>query len=136
MRAKLTPAFIAKLPVPGTGRTIYWDAAMPGFGLMVTKNGHKSFVVDYRAAGHKRRMHLKSGLTLTDARREAKAVLGRVAKGGDPLSERRWAERAKGETLKAIVEEYLAQEGDRLRTVDDRKAVLNQIGRASCRERV
>ncbi len=127
MRAKLTPAFIAKLPVPGTGRTIYWDAAMPGFGLMVTKNGHKSFVVDYRAAGHKRRMHLKSGLTLTDARREAKAVLGRVAKGGDPLSERRWAERAKGETLKAIVEEYLAQEGDRLRTVDDRKAVLNRL---------
>src|SRR5258708_7322339 len=50
MRAKLTPAFIAKLPVPGTGRTIYWDAAMPGFGLMVTKNGHNSFVVDYRGA--------------------------------------------------------------------------------------
>jgi integrase len=127
MRAKLTPALIAKPPVPATGRTIYWDAAMPGFGLMVTKNGHKSYVVDYRADGRKRRMHLKSGLTLSDARREAKAVLGRVAKGGDPLTERRKAERAKGETLKAIVEEYLAKEGDRLRTIDDRKNVLERL---------
>jgi integrase len=100
---------------------------MPGFGLMVTNNSHKSFVVDYRATGRKRRMHLKSGLTLSDARREARAVLGRVAKGGDPLSERRKAERAKGETLKAIVEEYLAKEGDRLRTIDDRKNVLERL---------
>src|SRR5258708_6120667 len=127
MRAKLTPAFIAKLPVPVTGRTIYWDAAMPGFGLMVTKNGHKSFVVDYRAAGHKRRMHLKSGLTLSDARREAKAVLGRVAKGGDPLSERRKTERAKSETLKAIVEEYFRREGDKLRSVESRKATFERL---------
>src|SRR5258706_15961416 len=106
MRERLPPVLIATPPTPATGRTVYWDAAMPGFGLMVTKNGHKSFVVDYRAAGHKRRMPLKSGLTLSDARREAKAVLGRVAKGGDPLSERRKTERAKSETLKAIVEEY------------------------------
>jgi Arm DNA-binding domain len=83
-REKLTPAFVAKPPVPAAGRTIYWDKAMPGFGLMVTKNGHKSYVVDYRAAGRKCRMHLKSGLTLSDARREAKAVLGKVAKGATP----------------------------------------------------
>jgi integrase len=100
---------------------------MAGFGLMVTKNGHKSFVVDYRAAGRKRRMHLKFGLTLSDARREAKAVMGRVAKGGDPLSERRKSEREKSETLKAIVEEYLAKEGGRLRTIDDRKNVLERL---------
>ena len=127
MREKLTPAFIAKPPVPATGRTIYWDAAMPGFGLMVTKNGHKSFVVDYRAAGRKRRMHLKSGLTLSDARREAKAVLGRVAKGGDPLSERRKTERAKSETLKAIVEEYFRREGDKLRSADYRRRAFERL---------
>jgi len=33
MRAKLTPAFITKPSVPAVGRTIYWDAAMPGFGV-------------------------------------------------------------------------------------------------------
>jgi integrase len=111
----------------GAKRVIYWDEAMPGFGLMVTPNGHKSYVVDYRASRRKRRMHLKSRLTLSDARREAKAVLGRVAKGGDPLTERRKAERAKGETLKAIVEEYLAQEADRLRTADGRRSVLERL---------
>src|SRR5260370_1439690 len=118
MRAKLTPAFVAKAATD-LERLIFWDEALTGFGLMVTKNGHKSYVVDYRAEGtydrdddrrrHKRRMHLKSGLTLTDARKEAKAILGRVAKGGNPLVERQKAQRAKGETLKAIVEEYLAK---------------------------
>jgi len=33
MRAKLTPAFITQPSVPAAGRTIYWDAAMPGFGV-------------------------------------------------------------------------------------------------------
>jgi hypothetical protein len=123
MRAKLTPAFVAKAATD-LERLIFWDEAMPGFGLMVTRNGHKSYVVDYRAAGRKRRMHLKTGLTLTDARREAKAILGTVAKGGDPLGERR---KAKSGTLKAIVEEYLAREGDRLRTIDERRTVLERL---------
>ena len=118
MRSKLTPAFAAKVrTAPGASRTTYWDASMPGFGLMVTANGHRSYVVQYRAAGRSRRMHLKAGLTLTAARREAKAILGAVAKGGDPLSARRKAERAESDTLKAIVEEYLAREGSRLRSI-------------------
>jgi Arm DNA-binding domain len=127
MRAKLTPAFIAKPSVPATGRTIYWDAAMPGFGLMVTRNGHKSFVVDYRAAGRKRRMHLKSGLTLTDARREAKAVLGRVAKGGDPLAERRRQEGEATNTLKVVIEEYMKREGAKLRSIGQQRATFERL---------
>jgi len=123
MRAKLTPAFVIKAATD-LERVILWDEAMPGFGLMVTRNGHKSYVVDYRAAGRKRRMHLKPGLTLTDARREAKAILGAVAKGGDPLSERR---KAKSGTLRAVVEEYLVREGDRLRTIDERRTVLERL---------
>jgi Arm DNA-binding domain len=109
------------------GHGVYWDTAQTGFGLAVTKGGHKSYVVSYRADGHKRRMHLKPGLTLTDARKEAKAVQGRVAKGGDPLAERRKAARAESETLKAIVEEYIAKEGGRLRTMDDRKRDLERL---------
>jgi integrase len=106
---------------------IFWDQAMPGFGLMVTRSGHKSYVVDYRASGRKRRMHLKASLTLSDGRREAKAILGAVAKGGDPLGERRRAERAKSDTLTAIVEEYLAREGGRLRTIGERRSVLRRL---------
>jgi integrase len=129
MRAKLTPAFVrdAAPPAGDTAEVVYWDAALSGFGLAVTKGRHRSYVVGYRAGGKKRRMHLKPGLTLTDARKEAKAVLGAVAKGGDPLTERRKAERATSETLKAVIDEYVAKEGDRLRTMDDRKRDLDRL---------
>ena len=51
MRSKLTPAFAVKAQAaPSRARTTYWDAGMPGFGLMVTANGHRSYVVQYRAA--------------------------------------------------------------------------------------
>jgi integrase len=107
MRAKLTPAFAQKAAPPVTGdRVIYWDEKDTGFGLVVTINGHRSFVVQYRAGRRSKRMHLKAGLTLSDARREAKAILGAVAKGGDPLADRRKAAAAGADTLQWIVEEY------------------------------
>ena len=128
MRKRLTPAFVVKATTaPRAARTTYWDEIMPGFGLMVTESGHRSFVVQYRAGGRSKRMHLKGGLTLRAARRQAKVILGAVAKGGDPLGERRKADRAKTNTLKAIVEEYLIREGDRLRTIGERRAVLNRL---------
>ena len=127
MRSKLTPAFAAKVrTAPGASRTTYWDASIPGFGLMVTANGHRSYVVQYRAGGRSRRMHLKQGLTLRAARKEAKAILGAVAKGGDPLNERRKAKRAESDTLRAIVEEYLTREGSRLRSIGERRAALER----------
>src|SRR5215470_16574732 len=91
---KLTAAFVERATVePGQDRTTYWDEGIPGFGLRVTKGGHKSYVVQYRAgtgrAGTDRRMTIDGVLKLDDARREAKAILGDVARGGDPLQERR-----------------------------------------------
>jgi hypothetical protein len=90
MKHKLTPAFVAKPPLlePGRDRITYWEG---NFGLMVTAKGHKSFVVQYRVGKVSRRMSLKAGLSLQEARREAKAILGAVAKGGDPLGEKRKA---------------------------------------------
>jgi hypothetical protein len=112
--------------MPNSARTTYWDAGMPGFGLMVTANGHRSYVVQYRAAGRSRRMHLKEGLALRAARNEARAIIGAVAKGGDPLGERRKAKRAESDTLRAILEEYLTREGGRLRTIAERRASLQR----------
>jgi integrase len=125
MRSKLTPAFAAKAATaPGASRTVYWDVSLPCFGLMVTTNGRKSYVVQYRAAGRSRRLHLKQGLTLRAARKEAMAILGAVAKGGDPLGERRITKRAESDTLRAIVEEYLTREGGRLRSIAERRRAL------------
>jgi hypothetical protein len=72
MRVNLTPSFVAKAPKPENGkdRIIYWDESRPGFGLMVTVKGHRSFVVQYRnKAGQSRRAHLKNGFNLASAER-------------------------------------------------------------------
>src|SRR6516164_2454241 len=104
---KLTTDFVSRAAVqPGKARTIYWDEGLPGFGLMVTSGGHRSYTVQYRAgsgrSGTDRRMTIKGVLKLDDARREAKAILGSVAKGQDPLQEvREKAAKAVG-TLKAV----------------------------------
>src|SRR5262249_49355777 len=119
MKHKLTPGFVAKPPLPDEGRdrVTYWEG---NFGLMVTSKGHKSFVVQSRAKGQSRRMSLKAGLTLMEARREAKAILGAVARGGDPLAEKRKADAAATNTLKAVAEEYLKREAVKLRTSGER----------------
>jgi hypothetical protein len=128
MRVKLTLAFVSKAKAaPGADRTIFWDESLKGFGLMVTPAGHKSYVCQYRAGRHSRRMAIKSVLTLDDARKEAKAVLGAVAKGKDPLTDRRKAEAAAENTLKSITENYLAREGAGLRTVEERKATFERL---------
>jgi len=124
MKQKLTPGFIATVPTPEKDRVFYWEGS---FGLQVTKAGHKSFVVQYRANGTSRRMSLKSGLSLQEARREAKAILGDVAKGGDPLGEKRKAATVSGNTLKAICEDYLKREAGKLRTSAGRRRALEKL---------
>jgi integrase len=128
MRVKLTPAFVAKAKAaPDSDRTIFWDQSLSGFGLMVTPAGHKSFVCQYRAGRQSRRMAISTVLNLGAARKEAKAILGAVAKGKDPLTERRKAEAAPENTLKSITENYLAREGAGLRTVDERRATFERL---------
>jgi len=131
MREKLTPAFVRDAPLPTKGdRAVYWDAAMPSFGLMVTKNGARSFVYQYRNVRHESRRKTwatrldgsNTGLTLDQARKEAKKLAGDVERGKDPVEEereerrraekeRQKAETATTTTLKAISEDYLAREG-------------------------
>src|ERR1700746_58948 len=49
MRHRLTAAFVTKAaPVADKDRTVFWDTTQPGFGLMVTRNGARSYVVQYR----------------------------------------------------------------------------------------
>jgi integrase len=111
MRTKLTPGFCSKASVqPGRERSIYWDASLPGFGLQVTKSGHRSFVIQYRAAGRSRRMAIDGVLGLVNARKRAKALLGAAANDKDPLEERRQTAAASANTLRAIAEDYLRLE--------------------------
>jgi integrase len=129
MRVNLTQKFVedAKAQdkdIARSGRSIFWDEALPGFGLVVTAAGHRSYLVKYRAGadGQPRKMTVKATLKLADARKEAKAIMGRVAKGNDPLTERREARvsarRAGLDTVQAVCESYLAREGGMRRAAD------------------
>jgi integrase len=128
MRIKLTPTFVRDAKAaPGAERTVYWDEGLPGFGLVVTAAGHKSFVCQYRAARRSRRMHFKRGLSLEEARKQARGVIGAVAKDRDPLAERRKETAEATNTLKSIAEEYLTREAGRLRSIAQRRACLARL---------
>jgi Arm DNA-binding domain/Phage integrase family/Phage integrase central domain len=132
MHAKLTKAFVAKAKaVAGAERSIWWDENMESFGLMVTAAGHRSFIVQYRAAGRSRRYTIKANQSLAKARKQAKSVLGSVAEGRDPVFEKREQRKRKAEeanTLKAIAEEYLRREEQKkeLRSIGERRRIFER----------
>jgi len=88
-----------------------WDIHLAGFGLRVEASGTKTFVVRYRAGGGGRsapRRFVTIGrygaLSVDEARTQAKAVLGAVAKGDDPAGER--GKRRREMTVSALIELY------------------------------
>jgi integrase len=123
MRKRLTPAFVLKARSPEKGdRIIYWDPDPRGFGLMVTAAGRKSYVVQYRAHGRSRRYTLKSGLSLSAARKEATKLVGDIARGGDPVDKRRSDKATAEKMLRSIAEHYFQREGEKLRSYAVRRA--------------
>jgi integrase len=127
---KLTAKFAREAKSnPGDERTIFWDEARPGFGLMVTPSGHKSWVVQYRVKRTSRRYTIGSvtKLDIEQAVKRARAVQGKVAEGADPVLEKRREAESDRNALKAVAERYLAREGGKLRTTAKRRATLERI---------
>jgi integrase len=128
MRTKLTPAFVQKACAePGAACTLFWDEVQPSFGLSVTRNGHRAYVIQYRANGRSRRLTIDFVLGLAAARKQARALLGEVAKGQDPLADRRRAAARAEDTFQAIAESYFAREGNKLRSADERRRTLVRL---------
>ena len=129
MHAKLTQGFVAaaKAP-PGRERMIFWDTSMESFGLMVTAAGHRSYVVQYCSSAKSRRYTIKGKLTLKAARKQAKSILGEVAKGADPVAEKRKAKVEAANTLRSIAEEYLRREEKKqqLRSIGERRRIFER----------
>ena len=69
-----------------------WDVDPRGFGVRIKRTGVATFFVQYTSPANGRKTRYTLGqygrLTLDEARREARKVLGSVAKGGDPARER------------------------------------------------
>ncbi len=103
---KLTKRFVEAVEPEAKGQAI-WDDELPGFGLRVYPSGKRSYIVQYRARGRSRRytIGLHGVWTPETARREAKALLGHVARGNDPAEER--DEDRKALTVKQLCEQYI-----------------------------
>ena len=106
-RTKLPPVIITKkflnsvhLPTREEGRQVHWDQQLKGFGVRVNPGGSVVFIVQYRVrkAGAKTQTltigKYGSPWSPDAAREEAREILERVHKGGDPIAERRAAEEA------------------------------------------
>ena len=120
---------IAKVKVTLTRRTIEalmpqarpwiaWDTQVTGFGVRVQPTGTKSFLVNYRARGggrtaRNRRVVIGGAdwMAPDHARRRARELLDRVARGEDPVEERTAAHRIP--TLSEAFREYLEANPDR-----------------------
>jgi integrase len=99
---KLTQRRIEDLRCPaGKKDILLFDEEQPGLGVRVTKNAQKaslagkSYLAQYTVAGQKRRVPLGqcAAISLTAARDAAKVILGDLAKGRDPATERKDAAR-------------------------------------------
>lgn len=98
--------------------TLLWDEELPGFGVIVTKAGHKSYLVQYRIPGLGRRGQAKritlgahGELTPAEARKLARRELGKVAHGSDPAADR--AARRAAATMREFGNSYLEDVGVR-----------------------
>lgn len=105
---KLTKRFIDTLkPVPGRD-VVAWDSELRGFGVRVKPSGATSYLIQYRNADERScRLTLGKAGTLTpdEARTLARGKLADVAKGADPVAEKRAASGAP--TVSEICDWYL-----------------------------
>lgn len=83
-----------------------WDDELAGFGVRVWPTGKKTYVAQYRSGKQTRRFKIGShgALTVEEARKQAKTVLGDVARGEDPQQDR--ATRRKSLTVKDLCDTY------------------------------
>lgn len=91
---KLTKTFIDKLTYgkAQNQRDIWWDTALPGFGVRVYPSGKKAFIVQYRVNRRKRLKTIGAAgtelLTLDQAKDRAKRDLVGLLDDIDPLAAR------------------------------------------------
>lgn len=106
---KLTKTVIDRAVIPTVGQAFLRDTELKGFGLRITPNGVKSFIVEKRISGRNRRQTLGryGELTCEQARRLAHKHLGQIAMGIDVIAERERA-RLERTTLGQAFEDYLS----------------------------
>jgi hypothetical protein len=90
---------------PGKADAIFFDDALPSFGIRLRDGGSRMFVVCYRIGAKQRRVTLGSTAVLkVDAARDRAAeLLAAVRLGRDPQAERAEARARAGDTFASAV---------------------------------
>jgi len=108
---KLTLNRIDGLKCPeGKRDMLVFDDEQRGLGVRVTASGGKTYLAQYGWHGQKRRIPLGScsALSLAKARDAVRAIMGDVASGIDPATERKKAKAHEALTLAALLSDWQA----------------------------
>ena len=130
-RIKLTKSAIDALPIPSMD-VVYWDAASPGFGVKVTPQGRKVFLVLYRTsgAGSKLRKYTigpYGRVTLHQARLAAQKVFAAKLEGRDLAAEKHEARRrVVADRVEDLLEAFIAQHVSQNRSASEISRVLRR----------
>ncbi len=103
--AKLTKRTVDALR-PETRDYFVWDSQIAGFGLRVMPSGAKTYQAQYRKGGRTRRVSLgrHGKITVDEARKLAKDVMGQVAMGENPAED--ISQHRKAPTVAALCERF------------------------------
>ena len=105
--ARLTKSYIDKITPPPTGYELHWDEQDKGFGLRVTKDGKRTYIVQGRIYGKEARISIgpHGVFTPDQAREAAREHLRSMRQGIDPrtIAKERAAEAV---TLRDVADAY------------------------------
>ena len=115
-RIALTDRTVRALKPPSAGRLDVWDEDNPGFGLRISAEGRRTWILMYRMGKTLRRLTLGRfpTLGLAAAREKATDALRDAAKGEDPG--RRKIEERSAETFSDLAREYIERHASKKRS--------------------
>ncbi len=110
--AKITKTFVDKVAAPAEGYEVHWDDSVKGYGLRVSSQGKRVFIVMGRVLGKSIQFTLGPFGTLTEAkaRERAQKVLQDMREGIDPRAVVK-ADAAAKVTLQDVLEAYVGRPG-------------------------
>jgi integrase len=119
---RLTQVAVDKLKPPASGRVVYWDRHLPGFGLRITGKGAKSWVATYRV-NRKFVMETIGSVALIpkvdDARNRARESMLKARGGVNPVGEKKLArdhdrtKEAQRKTVSYVAKQYFSRHVDK-----------------------
>lgn len=132
MPERITDKLVKGLEPPASGNRVVWDDRLKGFGIRVTAAGAKSFVLNYRNGdGSLKRLTIgtygRAEWSVEAARKRAGELKKQIARGDDPLTERRRAREA--ETVADLCDRYIEDHLPRKRASSQRddRAMIAKI---------